>query len=161
MALSGAEKEFYRRTAAACFNRAWEHLEKNHLDSKEKAEMLHFAHASRYHWGVLGGARQQAVGDWQVARAYAALGDSELSLMSALSSLSLCEKKRIDELIPSAMEGLARAYATAGDWSNATKLIGVAREKLRNLKLGAKERGIFESQIQETESLIRRNRARE
>jgi hypothetical protein len=123
-------------------------------------EMLNLAHASRYHWGVLGGARQQAVGDWQLSRAYSALGDSGLALQFALSSLSLCEGKHLDGLVPSALEGVARAHAIAGDRSNATRLIKMARAILGRLKLDAEDRKIFESQIRETEALIERKGVR-
>jgi len=159
LALTRAERAFHRRTAAECFNKAWDYLEMRGRSTKDGEQMLHLAHASRYHWGILGGDRQQAIGDWQLARAYAAVGNPELSLEFALSSLSLCEKKHIDDLVPSAMEGVARAYLSAGDQRNAKRLIGMAIQRLGRLGLGAREKKVFESQIHETESLIRRGRA--
>jgi len=160
MALSKAEREFHRKTAVSCFNRTWDYLLKKNLDPKAGQEMLHLAHASRYHWGVLGGAHQQAVGDWQVSRAYSALGDSGLALQFALSSLSLCERKHLDGLVPSAMEGVARAYAVAKDRSNATRLIKMARAELGRLRLDTEDWKIFETQIRETEALIERKGVR-
>ena len=160
MALTKGERDFHRKTAASCFNLAWDYLEKEDLDPKEQEEMLHLAHASRYHWGILGGPRQQAVGDWQLARVYAAVGAPDLSLQFALSSLSLCEKNHFEDLVPSAMEGLARAYASAGDRSNAARLVGMARQRLGRVKLDPKDRRVFESQINDTDSLIRRGKGR-
>jgi hypothetical protein len=160
LALTKSEREYYRRTAATCFNRAWDYLEMKHRDSKDEEEMLNLAHASRYHWGVIGSPRQRAVGDWQLARVYAAIGDAELSLQFALSSLRTCEQKHLKDIVPSAMEGVARAYAIAGDGVNAKRILGMAREKLAKLDLGAEDRKVFLSQMSDTERLIRRSGAR-
>ena len=158
MALTKAEREFHRKTAAACFNRTWDYLDMKKRDSREAEEMLNLAHTSRYHWGVLKRPRQEAVGDWQLGRVYAAVGNSELSLQYALSCLRTCEKKHLNDLIPSAMEGVARAYAVAGDLTNAAKLLQMARAKLDRLKLEAEDKRIYASQIRETQRLIRRRR---
>src|ERR1700693_6097609 len=40
----------------------------------EEDEMLHAAHASRYHWGVVGQAENRARGEWQISRVYTVLG---------------------------------------------------------------------------------------
>jgi len=158
LALTKAEREFHRKTAAACFNRAWDYLDMKKRDSWATEEMLNLAHASRYHWGVLKRPRQQAVGDWQLGRVYAALGNSELSLQYALSCLGTCEKQHLLDLLPSAMEGVARAYAVAGDLRNAARLLQMARKKLDSLRLGAEDKRIFASQIRETQLLIGRRR---
>ena len=81
-----------------------------------------------------------------------------MSLLCALSCLSLCEKGGLDDLLPSAMEGVARAYLVAGDRRNAAKLIGMAKAKLESLALDAEDRKVYSVQIRETESLIKRNR---
>jgi hypothetical protein len=158
LALAKNEREFHRKTAVACFNRTWDYLDMKHRDSKDEEEMLHLAHTSRYHWGIVGAPRQLAVGDWQLGRVYAALGEAELSLQYSLSSLRTCERQNLTDLIPSAMEGVARAYAAAGDGRNATKLLKMAREKLDKLSLDAEDRKIFQSQIRDTERLASRSR---
>lgn len=119
--------------------------------------MLHLAHASRYHWGIIGTPRNQAVGDWQLARVYSAVGDSELSLKFALSCLASCEKNHLDDLAPLALEGVARTYVTAGDRRNAERLLRMAGKKLDRLVIDAEDRRICSAQIRETESLIHRN----
>lgn len=156
LALTKAEKDFHRKTAAACFNGAWDYLDKKHRSSEDEEEMLRLAHTSRYHWGIVGTSRQQAVGDWQLGRVYAALGEPGLSLRYAFSSLRTCEDKRLTDLVPSALEGVARAYVAAGDNQNATRLLHMARKKLDKLSLEAEDRGIFQSQIRDTERLIHR-----
>ena len=156
MVLTKEEVEFHRKTAAACFNRTWDYLDMKKRDSRAAEEMLYLAHTSRYHWGVLKRPRQEAVGDWQLGRVYAAIGNSELSLQYALSCLRTCEKKHLDDLLPSAMEGVARAYAVAGDLPNAAKLHKMARQKLGRLKLEAEDRTNYASHIRETQRLIGR-----
>ncbi len=157
MPLTNSEKEFHRRAAVACFNRAWDYLDMKARDSEEEEEMLHLAHASRYHWGLVGTPRNQAVGDWQIARVYAAIGAPELSLQFALSSLTTCEKKHLDDLVPSALEGVARAYVAAGDPRNANRLLGMAKERLARAKLSPSDKRVFAGQIRSTEALVRRH----
>ena len=59
----------HRRLADELFNHAWELLEKPDRTREEDEELIHAAHASRYHWGVAGTALNHARGDWQIARA--------------------------------------------------------------------------------------------
>ena len=61
---SREEREFHRRSGANCFNRAWDLLEKKDRSGEENLQMLHLAHASRYHWGLVGTPTNRAVGDW-------------------------------------------------------------------------------------------------
>jgi hypothetical protein len=44
--------ETHRRLAADLFNRVWELLEMPVRTREQDDEMVHAAHASRYHWGV-------------------------------------------------------------------------------------------------------------
>ncbi len=155
--MTNAEKEFHRRAAVACFNRAWDYLDMKARGSEEEEEMLHLAHASRYHWSLVGTPRNRAVGDWQIARVYAAIGAPELSLQFALSCLTTCEKKRLDDLVPSALEGVARAYVAAGDPQNANRLLRMAKEKLARAELSPSDKRVFAGQIRSTEALIRRH----
>jgi hypothetical protein len=156
--LTKSEREFHRKSAVTCFNRAWDYLDMKKRDPAAEEMMLHLAHASRYHWSIVGTPRNQAVGDWQLARVYAAVGAPELSLQFALSALNTCEKKHLDELLPSALEGVARAYAAAGDSTNGRRILKMARQTLARLELPADDRRIFSAQIRETEGLLRSGR---
>ena len=156
LAITKEEREFHRKTAVKCFNRAWDYLLMASRSAEDSKAMLHLAHASRYHWGIVGTPRNLAVGDWQLARVYSALGNSELSPEFALSSLKGCESEHWDDLVPSAMEALARAYATGGDFRNAEKLLKMARKKLDRLVIEKEDREIYASQIRETESFLKR-----
>lgn len=156
MAMPKAEREFHRKVAARCFNRTWEYLEMEGRSADDDRDMLLLAHASRYHWGLVGTAANRAVGDWQLSRVYAALDEADLALLFARSSLSTSEENGIVEVIPSAYEGVARAFAAAKDSKRAEKYLAKARKKLRGLDIGKKERMVYAEQIDDTQRLISR-----
>lgn len=154
--LSKNEREFHRKIAARCFNGAWEYLEKKERDETDDRVMLQLAHASRYHWGLVGTPRNKAVGDWQISRAYAALRQPQLSLLFAKSSLDICKRERLSETLATAYEGVARAYAVAGDHEASVKYLKLARSQLKTLDLEAEDKRVYLEQIDETEKLIPR-----
>ncbi len=82
------EEKFHSETAKKCFNAAWDYLDKKARDSSDDLQMLSLAHASRYHWNIIGQPRNLAISDWQVSRIYAVLQQPQLSLRYAESSLS-------------------------------------------------------------------------
>ena len=147
--------DFHRKTAVACFNKAWDFLDKKERSREEDLQMLHEAHASRYHWGHVGNAQNFAVGDWQISRVYAALKQPALALLFARSSLDTCQKNDLKELLPSAYEGMSRAYATANDAGEARRYLEMARKQLKLVK-DEEDRKIYSQQIEETEALIRK-----
>ena len=146
--------EFHRKTAVACFNKAWNFLDKKERSSEEDLQMLLEAHTSRYHWGYIGNANNFAVGDWQISRVYAALKQPALALLFAKSSLELCEKNSLKDLLLSAYEGMARAYATGNDTGEARRFLGMARKQLE-LVHDEEDRKIYSQQIDETETLLK------
>jgi len=155
MKVVGTEREFHRRSARSCFNSAWDYLDKKNRTPEENRQMLNLAHASRYHWGLVGTDLNLAVGDWQLSRVYAALGHSDLALQFAQSCLSTCEANRLDGAIHFAYEGVARAYAVGLDAERAVKYLGLSRAALSKQKLGREGRRIYAGQLMETERLIR------
>jgi tetratricopeptide (TPR) repeat protein len=150
------EQEFHRKVAAGSFNKAWDLLEKNSRNKEEDQLMLGLAHSSRYHWSLVGTQRNQAVGDWQISRVYAALGQSELALRYAKSSLAACEKNGLGEIIPSAYEAVARAYAVARDSKRADGYLSKARRLLDKVPIGKEDKGVYLGQIEDTQRLIDR-----
>src|SRR5438132_12705190 len=86
------EQEFHRKVAAECFNRAWDYLEKRNRSLDDDQMMLNLAHASRYHWSLIGKPWNFTTGDWQISRVYAALNQSDLALGSAKKALETCQK---------------------------------------------------------------------
>jgi DNA-binding transcriptional MerR regulator len=104
-----------RRLAATLFNHTWELLEKPQRSIADDDEMIHSAHASRYHWGVVGTPTNLARGEWQCSRVYAVLGRSEPALHHAQRCLSLAVENDLSAFdIGCGHEALARAYKVAG-----------------------------------------------
>ena len=146
--------EFHRKTAVACFNGAWDLLDKKERSHEEDLQMLHEAHASRYHWGHIGNAHNFAIGEWQISRVYAALKLPAPALLFARSSLDTCQRNDLKDLLPSAYEGMARAHAVANDTGEAKRYLDMARKQLASVN-DEVDRKIYSQQIDETEALIR------
>jgi hypothetical protein len=159
MRLSRLEKEFHGKTAASCFNMAWDYLDAKKRNEEDDRTMLNLAHSSRFHWGLVGSPENQAVGDWQISRIYAALGQASLSLKFAKSSLETCKRDGLQGMLCTAYEAMARAYAVSGEPERARRHIVKAREALDASSKGREDRKIFLNQILETESMIRGQRA--
>jgi hypothetical protein len=153
--MSESDVEFHRKTAMKCFNEAWDHLDKKSRDAREERQMLHLAHASRYHWGLVGTPTNQAVSDWQISRIYVTLNQPNLALHFAKSCLETCEKNALSDTIHTAYEGMARAHAIGRDYKSAREYIAKAREQLARLSgLDEEDRKTYSDQILETEKLI-------
>jgi hypothetical protein len=146
-----------RRLAATLFNRVWTLLE-SRRGRAEDDEMLHAAHASRFHWGEVGSVAQRARGEWQCARVYAVLGRAEPALHHAGRCLDLCrehaaEMEVFDE--PIAREALARALVVAGRNEEARAELAEARRLLEAVD-DPEDREIVERDLGEVERLIAR-----
>jgi hypothetical protein len=117
-----------RQVAVDLFNQVWELLEMQGRTPDLDDRMVHCAHASRYHWGVVGEPLQLVVGEWQCSRVYAVLGRAEPSLHHARRSLEICDEAGIAGWPrASALEALARAHAVAGDLNAAALAAARAR----------------------------------
>ena len=153
MSESGLE-EFHRQTASKCFNEAWDYLEKKNRDAKDDQQMLHLAHTARYHRSFVGTARNFAVGDWQISRVYAAIGEPSLAIHFGKSSLERMEQNNLLDILCTGYEAMARAYAVAEDYESARDYIRKAQEQLAKSTVDEEDRKIFSDQIRETEKLI-------
>lgn len=104
-----------RELAVRLFNRCWELLESTR-DHDDDVELLTVAFSCRYHWLNAGETEQWIVSDWMVARAAAVVGDGRLSLLFAQRAHAAAQENEVpDWLVASSAEGVARAYAAAGD----------------------------------------------
>jgi hypothetical protein len=112
-----------RALAVGLFNHTWTLLEKPRRTAAETDEMIHAAHASRYHWGELGEGVNLARGEWQCSRVYAVVGRGEPALWHAGRCVEINEANsdREDWDLASAYEAMARALAVAGDLPAATE----------------------------------------
>jgi len=111
-----------RKLAADLYNGTWTFLEMADRTPAQTDEMIHMAHASRFHWGevVASGGGQPANlarGEWLCSRVYAVVGRAEPSLWHAHRCLELLDgaQDAEDWDIAAAYEALARASALAGD----------------------------------------------
>lgn len=154
--MSKSERRYHRKTAARCFNQAWDYLVKKKRTVKDDMRMLNLAHASAYHWSLVGSPRNRAVGEWQISRIYGAIGEPRLALQFAKSSLEICQKNGLADIVHTANEAMARAHAIGEDYAMAEKYLSKARIQLDKLTLDKEDREIFWEQFHETEKLIRR-----
>jgi len=153
--MSQDENEFHKKTAKKCFNETWDYLDKKNRTAEDEQQMLHLAHASRYHWSFIGNTGNFAVGDWQLSRVYAALNEPRLALHFAKSALEITQKNSLSENLPSAYEGMARAYAVAKEKRSAMDYIRKARETLDKTKMSKEDKKVYADQIGETEALLK------
>jgi hypothetical protein len=141
--------EQHRKLGKTLFNHVWDLMEKKTRTAEEDAEMIRDAHASRFHWGEVGTPRHLAVGEWQIARVYSLIGMPESALYHAKRSLAYVKaggEGFEDFHLPSAYEGLARAYAAAGEEKNARRYLAMA-ERLTKRITGTDERNTISEQI--------------
>jgi uncharacterized protein HemY len=125
----------HRRLGVELFNRVWTLIEKADRTPAETDEMIHAAHASRYHWSKAGTAANLGRGEWQVARVYSVLGRGEPARWHAARCLAYVEAavaagEADDWDLPAAYEAMARAAAVAGDPGEAVTWRDRAHEAL-------------------------------
>ena len=105
----------HRRCASALFNGVWTLMEKSDRTPEEDEEMIHAAHASRWHWGVVGKPVNLARGEWQISRGYALLGKAAQARDHAAKYLDMCDDFDLGEFDRAfAHEAVARAAAIEG-----------------------------------------------
>jgi hypothetical protein len=118
-----------RQLAVDLYNHVWSLFDLERRTVEQDDEMLHAAHASRYHWGVVGQPVNRARGEWLCSRVYATLGRGEPALHHARHCLSICEQHGIGDWdIAAAYEALARANAVAGDRGGRDRYVALARD---------------------------------
>ena len=105
-----------RNLASELFNLTWDFMGMESRTPAEDDAMVHAAHASRWHWGKVGGPEQWAIGEWLCSRVYAVLGRGEQSLYHGRRASEICAEFEVGSFVPaSAHEAMARAYCVLGD----------------------------------------------
>ena len=118
-----------RQLAVDLFNHVWTLIETPDRTPLQDDEMLHAAHASRFHWGEVGEPANLARGEWQCSRVYSLLGRAEPALWHARRCVALCEEHGIGDWdIAFAWEAVARASRVAGDADGVSAALARARE---------------------------------
>jgi hypothetical protein len=109
------EREWHRKFGVDLFNGTWRLLEMRARSREDDVRMVHMAHASRHHWGVVGKPVHLAIGEWQVSHVYAVLRRPEPATYHAERCLAICRANRIGDFpLAFAHEALARAAWVAG-----------------------------------------------
>lgn len=104
----------HRRVGAYLFNRTWVLLDRPRRSREDNEEMVHAAHASRFHWGRCGRPVNLSIGEWQVARVYAVLGRPEPARHHARQALAIARRAHLGRFyLAYAYEALARAESVA------------------------------------------------
>ncbi len=142
-----SEREWHRKQAAALFNQVWRLLEERRRTPDQDEAMIHAAHASRYHWGVVGKPVQIAIGDWQVSHVYAVLRRAEPAMYHARRCLSVCRTHRLADFpLAFAYEALARAAAVAGRARDRERYLRQARGAAGRIR-GPEDRSLVLSDL--------------
>jgi len=137
----------HKNSAKQTFARCWDLLGRS-LNEDEKRDLVGYALTSRYHWQQVGGQQQLAIADWMASRAYAAVGQPTLAIDYAMASLKYYDEEFPGWLKASLNEGIARAYASAGDHQMRDRYVGLALTELEK-ELDAEDAGLIRSQIEE------------
>ncbi|NBI28671.1 hypothetical protein [Chengkuizengella marina] len=128
-------KEFHRKCAVNLFNQVWDLLQKETRNTMEDDTMIHAAHASRYHWGIVGKEENLARGEWQISRVYSVLKKSEGAIYHAQRCLDICLENGIGDWdLAFAYEALARAYTITDDIEETNKYLKLANEAGEKIK---------------------------
>ncbi len=105
-----------RQLGVDLYNSTWTLIEKADRSPAETDEMIHRAHASRWHWARVGEPVNLARGEWLCSRVYATLGRGEPALWHARRCVEIDEANGIGDWdLASAYEAMARASFAAGD----------------------------------------------
>jgi DNA-binding transcriptional MerR regulator len=136
-----------RALAVGLFNHVWTLLERPDRTTAHDDELVHAAHASRYHWGEVGEPENLAIGEWQCSRVYATLGRGEPALHHARRCLEITREHQLGGWkLASAYEAMARASAVAGDRSAAGEWKSKAQRALDDI-IEQDDREIVEQDI--------------
>ena len=112
----------HRQLGVDLYNATWSLIEKADRSAAETDEMIHRAHASRWHWARAAGVRtvNLARGEWLCSRVYATLGRGEPALWHARRCVEIIESIGEDAGretwdLAGAYEAMARASFAGGD----------------------------------------------
>jgi hypothetical protein len=118
----------HRKIGGDLFNYTWSLLDRKRRTPEEEEEMIHAAHASRYHWGHAGTALEWSIGEWLLSRVYATVGRAEPALHHARRALAIAERSRLPAFyLAYAYEAIARAGAAEGNRQRQRLYAGKAR----------------------------------
>jgi len=147
--VSTEDVELHRRLGSGLFNHVWDLLVLDERTPEQDDEMVHAAHASRYHWSRVEEGPRAARGEWLCSWVYSELGRAEPALHHARRCEALCNEYA-DELedfdLPAMHEALARAQLVAGNREEALHRLRLAARLCAEIE-DPEDREIIQSQI--------------
>ena len=132
--------KWHEKFAKDSFNKTWDLLDKNDRTTEENNEMVHAAHTSRYHWGILvandeGTYVNLQRGEWQISHVYVILERMEPALYHAKLCLDLTKEHKIGDFdLAFAYEAIARASALAEKKEDYEKYFKLAEDAGNKIK---------------------------
>lgn len=133
--MSEPVKKTHRELAVELFNLTWELMDRPHRTAEDTDHMIHAAHVSRYHWGVVGEPINWQRGEWQVSRVYAVAGHPHACLYHAQRCMMITETYEIGGFDRAfAHEALARAYSLLDDAEMMEKHLAMGRALAEKIK---------------------------
>lgn len=140
---------WHRTFAPRAFNHTWTLLDAEELSREKEEEMLASTLAQRYHWYVVGSAKNKSVADWQVSRVAAVLGYADLARRFGERSLELAEANDLGPFYMGfAHEAIARAAAEVDDVETFTTHLEQARALLSDIE-DPEDRDLLQSDLAE------------
>jgi len=102
--------KIHKQFAVEYNNKTWYFFDMENRTDEQNLEMIHMAHTSRFHWGIVGNAMNLERGEWLVARAYSEAGVQERAIFHGELCLKICIENKIGDFdLAFAYEGLVRA----------------------------------------------------
>lgn len=135
----------HRKIGADLFNYTWSLVDRRGRTPEEDDEMVHAAHASRYHWGRIGRPLQLSIGEWQISRVYSVLGRAEPAFHHARRSLELARRGHLAPFyLAYAYEALARAAKVARKSRERDQYLRAARRIVTRVRSADDRRMLME-----------------
>ena len=125
----------HRYFAAACFNRAWDLIEKKDRTAEDDQMMLSLAFASIFHWSQRPDctAQNMSIGYWQASRIQTLIGNA--SEAARLAEICLGYSQNVAPFFEAyAHEAMARALRLLGRRDEAASHLAAARERVPLVK---------------------------
>ena len=145
------EAEAHRFFSAHCFNRAWDLIRKSNRTTIECEQMLQLSQASLWHWTQRSDCtpKNLSIGNWQLSRVYALLGQAENAKRCAKMCLHYSEGTS-PFFIGHAHEALARSAAVADDVLGKAHHLAEARLYLAQVT-SDRDRALLQADLQSLE----------
>jgi hypothetical protein len=143
------DAELHRRLGTELFNKVWDYLGMEARTLDEDTEMIHTAHASRYHWSRVENGPRAARGEWLCSWVYSELERPEPALYHAHRCEAICrefEAELEDFDLPAMHEALARAQLIAGNRQEALHRLKLATDLCARIA-DPEDREIIQAQI--------------